>query len=114
MDRQIGGGQRAEIGRVRGGCLRRRLHRLQRRSGSRTGREGLSQITLNELNLVDTHYTVETAYKVYFCPRGNLLLYADLPNNRPKVTLKGHIGAFIYLRTLYMILLYNRLLYKRL
>ena len=24
-------------------------------------------------------------------------LYADLLNNRPKVTLKGHIGALIYL-----------------
>ena len=30
--------------------------------------------------------TVQTAYKVYVCPRGSTL-YADLLNNRPKVTL---------------------------
>ena len=42
--------------------------------------------------------TVETAYKVYVCPRENLLykrIY--LISNRPKVTLKGLIGALIYL-----------------
>ena len=45
--------------------------------------------------------TVETAYKVYVCPRGNLLymqiyLITDRDRDR-KVTLKGHIGALIYL-----------------
>ena len=40
-------------------------------------------------------YTVETAYKVYVCSRSTL--YADLLNSRPKVTIKVHIGALIYL-----------------
>ena len=43
--------------------------------------------------------TVETAYKVYVCPRGNLLymqIYLITDRDR-KVTLKGHIGALIYL-----------------
>ena len=35
-------------------------------------------------------------------------LNADLLNNRPKVTLEGHIGALIYLRTLEVILLKKR------
>ena len=37
----------------------------------------------------------ETAYKVYIC--SSATLYADLLNNRPEVTLKGHTGALIYL-----------------
>ena len=42
--------------------------------------------------------TVETAYKVYVCPRRKKsTLYADLLNNQLKVTLNGYIGALIYL-----------------
>ena len=42
-------------------------------------------------------YTVETAYKVAICPRGNLLYKQLLLNNRPKVTLERRIWALIYL-----------------
>ena len=41
--------------------------------------------------------TVETAYKVYVCPRGNLLYMQIYLITDRKVTLKGHIGALIYL-----------------
>ena len=47
-------------------------------------------------NLSQSRANVNTVERIRLSQRKSTL-YADLFNNQPKVTLKGHIGAFIYL-----------------
>ena len=55
-----------------------------------------SYVTQNVHTRVKRNYSRNRLSSIRLSQRKSTL-YADLLNNRPKVTLKGHIGALIYL-----------------